>query len=183
MHKIFIAFVSLFVILTFSCDSPNKSHENKSITVYDYLADSLIFKRPYKLSIVDKDSFLVYRYVTPEIDSKKVRNITFRYTKSDKLITMGPFQFEMVKVNAFQNENLGNIPFDLYELNESVMDGNGPMLFNVEYGALNIDKFDQLIFIPSEIHNDSLVIYSVLDFLKKNSISKIKLRIIRLSPD
>ncbi|MHC1775474.1 MAG: hypothetical protein AB9834_08685 [Lentimicrobium sp.] len=43
-------------------------------------------------------------------------------------------------MDFFENNEISKDQFDLYEQKVPVTDGNGPMLFNQQYGVLNIDN-------------------------------------------
>tara|TARA_R110002096_G_scaffold406508_2_gene604787 strand:+ start:212 stop:727 length:516 start_codon:yes stop_codon:yes gene_type:complete len=100
-------------------------------------SDSLAFQRPYRLQILDQDTVLIYKY-SYSVDSTK--NMIFRFNPETQILTLGPFDLEKVEAEFFKNGKLTQNHFDLYDLKIPVTDGNGPMLFNQEYGVLNVDN-------------------------------------------
>ena len=74
-------------------------------------------------------------------------------------MTFGPFDLEAVEPEFFKNEELTDTHFDLFNLKIPVNDGNGPMLFNEEYGVLNVDNSFwtyQYLFLPEGQNNAEL---------------------------
>lgn len=100
-------------------------------------SDSLAFQRPYQLQILDQDTVLIYRY---SYSGDSTKNMGFRFNPETHILTVGPFDLEKVESDFFKNGKLTEKHFDLYDLKIPVTDGNGPMLFNQEYGVLNVDN-------------------------------------------
>lgn len=122
----------------------------ESRVIYSFELDSLVKKETYNLNILNKDTILVYKYINT-LDSSK--NMTFRFNTKTEVLTFGPFEFKKAEDNFYSNSKLSSSNFELYDLKEPVMDGNGPMLFNERYGVLNVDNTSwtyQYLFFPEE---------------------------------
>ncbi len=77
--------------------------------------------------------------------------MTFRFNTKTDILSFGSFDFKKAEHNFYSNSKLSSSNFDLYDLKEPVMDGNGPMLFNKKYGVLNVDNTTwtyQYLFLP-----------------------------------
>ena len=127
----------LLIGLLISCSlSPVKDRQSSRV-IYSFERDSLVTEESYKLHILNDDTIWVYRYINTS-DSRK--NMTFRFNTKTGVLKFGPFDFKKAERNFFSNRKLSSTNFDLYELKVPVIDGNGPMLFNKEYGVLNVDN-------------------------------------------
>ncbi len=153
----------LLASLIISCSSnPNSDKiESREMLAFNIsyvkgASDSLAFQRPYRLQILDQDTVLIYRY-SYLVDSTK--NMTFKFNPETQILTFGPFDLEAVEPEFFKNEELTDTHFDLFNLKIPVTDGNGPMLFNKEYGVLNVDNSFwtyQYLFLPEGQKNAKL---------------------------
>ena len=106
---------------------------NKRI-LYVYEVDSLKRKMEYELDIKEIDSMTIYKYRNL-IDSTK--NISFRFNKVKSYLYFG---FEKFNIIEFDNYQTGAFTFDKYVSSEASIDGNGPILFNKNYGVLAWDN-------------------------------------------
>lgn len=151
----------LLVIMVFSCsDSKIKEtqrSEIRSLTVFEF--DSLIYKANYELTILERDSIVIYDYRN-KIDSTKNKN--FRYLKYSDLLMAGPFEFNKIQTDRYPKTT----DFDLYNSDPSIMDGMGPLIFNKYYGILGFDNGmgTQYYFTNEETNNIELpILYKPTD--------------------
>lgn len=122
---------------------------NKRI-LYVYEFDSLIRKMEYEQEINEIDSMTIYKYRNL-IDATK--NISFRFNKVKSYLYFG---FERFKIIEFNNYQIGTINFDKYISSEPSIDGNGPILFNKNYGVLAWDNGwgNQYYFVTNKNEDD-----------------------------
>lgn len=91
----------------------------------------------YELTTEENDSIIKYDYMNLT-DTEK--NMVFKFVKkTESLIAFGT-DFQLIKKDLFVDNELSNLSFDLYALSEPIIDGNGPIFFNTEYGVLNLDN-------------------------------------------
>ncbi|RZS93587.1 hypothetical protein EV197_2167 [Aquimarina brevivitae] len=134
-------------------------------TMYSYKLDKLAYEMQYKVKIIYTDSIIKYHYYNLP-DSTRITDVKF-LPKTSQLF-FGPFEFKKIKNDVYYNGVFLNKGFDLYELKEPVVDGNGAMLFKENYGLLNIDNaawgYQYLIF-PND-YSDQNLEQEIIDLLK-----------------
>ncbi len=138
----------LLIGFLIGCSVSPETSRLESKVLYAFDLDSLVKQETYNLKILNKDTILVYKYINT-LDSTK--NMTFRFNTKTDILSFGSFDFKKAEHNFYSNSKLSSSNFDLYDLKEPVMDGNGPMLFNKKYGVLNVDNTTwtyQYLFLP-----------------------------------
>ncbi len=156
----------LLIGFLFGCSTSPVKNRLESKVLYAFHLDSLVKQETYNFNILNKDTILVYKYID-KLDSTK--NMTFRFNKYTEVLSFGPFDFKKAKENFYSNSKLSSSNFDLYDLKEPVVDGNGPMLFNEKYGVLNVDNTSwtyQYLFLPDGQGNLDLS-KQIIEKLKK----------------
>lgn len=156
----------LLIGLLFGCSTSPVTSQLESRVIYSFDLDSLVKKETYNLNILRKDTILVYKYINT-LDSTK--NMTFVFNIKSEVLTFGPFDFKKAEDNFYTNAQLSSLNFDLYDLKIPVMDGNGPMLFNENYGILNVDNTSwtyQYLFLPTGQESHELA-GQIMNKLKK----------------
>lgn len=118
----------------------------------------------YDLSIEVKDSVTYYRYKFP---FEKRKDFNFKFYRYEQKINFGPFEFKKTQKNKYKQIQISSFYFDLYEINEFIIDGNGPILFNPDYGVLTVDNGwgTQVLFLKE--NNDKELTNGILDLLNK----------------
>lgn len=91
----------------------------------------------FTLSFHKRGDTLYYKYVS-KIDSTK--RITIQKTAHSNSLFFGFNKFIRSNKPSFRNPKLNDLEFDYYDLEDPVMDGTGPILFNLEYGLLAINN-------------------------------------------
>ena len=129
----------IFFFFTFiaGCSRNKKTVEVERRVLYDFYLDSLKRNYSYTLTVVHKDSIINYEYINMD-DSEK--NISIEYNLHKGIISFYDVEFEIYEKNQYFDSEVSSKRFDLYRLKRFVDDGNGPMLFNRDYGLLNIDN-------------------------------------------
>ena len=104
------------------------------------------------LSFYKKGDTLNYKYIN-EIDSTKIINI--KKIENSDFLFFGFEKFTNSNRKSFQNQKLNNLEFEYYDLENPVIDGTGPILFNSEYGLLAINNVfgPTIIFLEKKDNN------------------------------
>uniref|UniRef100_UPI002617A1CD hypothetical protein n=1 Tax=uncultured Aquimarina sp. TaxID=575652 RepID=UPI002617A1CD len=137
-------------------------------TMHSYKLDTLAYEIPYRVEIIYTDSIVKYHYYNLP-DSTRITDVKF-LPKTSQLF-FGSFEFQKIKNDVYYNGIFSNKGFDLYELKEPVVDGNGAMLFKENYGLLNIDNTAwgyQYLILPNE-YSDQNLEREIIDHLKSKN--------------
>ena len=126
--------------------------------------DTLKRTEKYKLTIETKDSIIKYKYQNLNEDEN---NINLSFNINSKILSKAFWEFKLTKKNKYSESKLSETEFDLYELKEPVTDGNGPMLFNINYGILNIDNGWGMKFIYLKSDDDSKLTNDIIKTLNE----------------
>ncbi|NME70650.1 hypothetical protein [Flammeovirga aprica] len=127
----------LFLLMT-SCSTKEKQTSTLNYRILHVVeGDSLFITREYDLVKDNHEEVEVYQYVNLE---DKKWNMTFKYNKSTKVLSFVDSDFELKEKDKFFDPSLSSVKFDLYTLSQPVIDGHGPLLFNSDYGILNLDN-------------------------------------------
>ncbi len=105
----------------------------------------------FMLTFYKKGDTLNYRYVS-EMDSSKT--ITIEKIENSNFLF---FDDKYIASNkkSFRNNKLNDLEFEYYDLENPVIDGTGPILFNSEYGLLAINNVfgPTIIFLDKKDNN------------------------------
>ena len=103
-----------------------------------------------------------YNYVS-KTDTAKTVNVRMG---EDSQFYFGPDKFILSDRTGLKAENLSDNPFNYYDLEDPIVDGTGPILFNEDYGLLAIYN----VFGPTIIflNDDTLELRNqILDSIRK----------------
>ena len=116
----------------------------------------------FNLTFNKTDKSLNYKYVS-QIDTTKIILIK-KLTDSNSLL-FGHEKFIKTDKKPFRNNNLHDLEFDFYNLENPVTDGTGPILFNSKYGLLAINNCfgPTIIFLEEKNHNLTERIFAKLN--------------------
>ena len=158
MKKHFIYILTLFIC--FSCSEKNtqwKAERNATIFFGSEKDEK------FELSFIKNGELLSYKYVN-QIDSTKT--IFIKKTTNSNSIFWGTEKFVMDKRKTFNDEKLNDLEFEFYNMEKTVNDGTGPILFNSEYGLLAINNVygPTLIFLKKK---DSVLIKQIINKLRE----------------
>jgi len=108
----------------------------------------------FNLSFKKKEDLLTYNYVS-QIDTTKNINITIRKDLDSLFFNFD--KFLIFDKEPFHNEKLNDFEFNYSIQEDSMTDGTGPILFNVEYGLLAINNVFGPTLIFLEKKDDDLI--------------------------
>ncbi|MGV6832045.1 MAG: hypothetical protein ACWA5P_10870 [bacterium] len=165
MKKTF--YLLTLVSLVLSCSQFNNSktdevQEHKKVeeniiqeirTLHVYDVETFQRFEDYQLDLKTTDSTFVYLYKNT---NDSLKNMSFKYYKESKLLYFTGEPFQLIKSDYCFIKSLSDTKFDLYETIEKYDDGMGPILFNKNYGVLNLDNGWGTFFIYLKSENDSL---------------------------
>ena len=156
--------ILILILISVSCSESKKENITEKRTLYVFDLDSLKRTENYKLTIETKDSIVKYQYRNLTDNEK---NVTVRYNLNSKVLSLDFWEFELAEKSKYSDSELSNKEFDLFQLKESVTDGNGPMLFNENYGLLNIDNGWGMKFIYLKTENKRELTKDIIENLNK----------------
>ena len=112
-----------------------KSIYTESRYLSGFSNDSLKLRTEYLLIKTVSDSIINYDYRSV---TDSTRNLKVSYlTKSQKL-QFDLTDYKKYETKTFQSNTNSEIWFDKYEMEEPIIDGMSPVMFNLEYGILAI---------------------------------------------
>ena len=156
--------ILILILISVSCSESKKENITENRTLYVFDLDSLKRTENYKLTIETNDSIVKYQYRNLNEDEK---NVTVIYNLNSKILSLDFLEFELSEKNKYSDSELSKKEFDLFLLKESVTDGNGPMLFNENYGLLNIDNGWGMKFIYLKAENKPELTKDIITNLNK----------------
>ena len=156
--------ILIILLISVSCSKQKKITITEKRTLYIFDLDSLKRTENYKLTIETIDSIVKYQYRNL---TDKEKNVTVRYNLNSKVLSLDFWEFELIEKNKYSDSKLSNKEFDLFQLKETVTDGNGPMLFNENYGLLNIDNGWGMKFIYLKTENKPELTKDIIANLNK----------------
>ena len=156
--------ILIIVLISVSCSQSKKGAVSENRTLYIFDLDSLKRTENYKLTIETKDSIIKYEYLNLDDNEK---NVNLRFNLNSKTLSLDFWEFELTKKNKYSESELSETEFDLYKLKEPITDGNGPMLFNINYGILNIDNGWGMKFIYLKSDNNSKLTTNIIKTLNE----------------
>ena len=150
----FVGF-TLFGVLIVQTKSNDKFFEDNKLShsesrydriLYSYGLDTLnlqnyVLKRKVKMILkkTERDSTITFQLVDT---NDTLNNYGFtQYAKYDKSIYIVGQKHEIIESKRYINKEISNIAFDLYDAVDPPTDWNGPFLFNLTYGVLNIEAW------------------------------------------
>lgn len=128
-------FQILLLGLILSCSAPLQQDRVESRISYTYYKDSLVKQQSYRLLIADSGAIINYKYLNLSDSSK---NMTFTFSTQSEVLTFNKLDMEKMEKDFLIISNLASSAFDLYDLKMPVTDGWGSIMFNQDYGILNI---------------------------------------------
>jgi|SRR5690554_1214152 len=149
--------ILLITIILSGCDKKNTDFQREA-TIFNGI--TLMKIENFNGTILKKENFLIYKYVSQEDSSK---TISVKFDKSSERLFFGTEEYQKVKGRKINEQNLSEDTFDFFDLENSYADATGPILFNTEYGLLAINN----VFGPTII------------FLKNKEDAEIKKRILK----
>lgn len=156
--------ILIILLISVSCSESKKGTVTENRTLYVFDMDTLKRTEKYKLTIETKDSIIKYKYQNLNEDEN---NINLSFNINSKILSKAFWEFKLTKKNKYSESKLSETEFDLYELKEPVTDGNGPMLFNINYGILNIDNGWGMKFIYLKSDDDSKLTNDIIKTLNE----------------
>jgi hypothetical protein len=145
------------------------SESNQKRILYSYGLDTLnwedyVLKRKVDMILrkTERDSTITFQLFDVK-DTLDNYGFT-QYVKHDESIYIVGEKHKIIERNKYLNKEISNIAFDLYDAVEPPTDWNGPFLFNMEYGILNIEAWSagrKLFILPTDYNSD--IISELLD--------------------
>ena len=126
--------------------------ENRVLIIFD--VETFVRTEKYELTIVNSENAISYHYKNLSDEDK---NMDFKFDKNSNWLYFSDMPFQLVKKNEYLESKLSKTNFDLYEMIDQMDDGNGPMLFNKDYGILNFDNGWGRFFVYLKTNNDSIL--------------------------
>ena len=118
--------------------------------------ESYVLKRKINLTLQKTESDSTITFQLFDVNNKYNFGKT-TYIKNDKSIYISGEKHRIIEPNKYLNKEISNIAFDLYDALEPPTDWNGPFLFNIEYGILNMDVWSaslKMFVLPNDFKSD-----------------------------
>ncbi len=138
------------------------SESNQKRVLYSYGLDTLnwedyVLKRKVDMILrkTERDSTITFQLF--DIKDTFDNYGSTQFVKHDKSIYIVGEKHKIIEPNKYLNKEISDLAFDLYDAVEPPTDSNGPFLFNIDYGVLNIEAWSEgrkIFILPTNYKSD-----------------------------
>ncbi|WP_299399147.1 hypothetical protein [uncultured Gelidibacter sp.] len=145
-----LTYYLIILIISSGCSEYNTEWKAERAATIDF--GTAPKNENFILSFHKRGDTLNYKYVSI-IDSTK--HISIQKIAHSNTLFFGFDKFIRSDRPSFRNPKLNDLEFDYYDLETPIMDGTGPILYNLEYGLLAINNVygPTIIFLEEKDNN------------------------------